>query len=131
MLVATATMVESTRIMKKPASMAHSAFHGLACWSVVMATDAASLDRYRASGGATRRQRTGLMRQDPFPFRISPVAWKMIRREISTAWSAKRSVAPQQGHIDRRGRPVPPPRSIITLNRCRCSRSIASSASLM
>ena len=28
--LATATMVESTRIMKKPTSMAHSAFHGLA-----------------------------------------------------------------------------------------------------
>ena len=39
--LATATMVESTRIMKKPSSMAHNAFQGSAC-GVVMDTDAAT-----------------------------------------------------------------------------------------
>ena len=59
---ATATMVESTRIMKKPTSMAHNAFHGFATgWSggsvgavvAVMRVDAATRTRREPPPGSS------------------------------------------------------------------------------
>ena len=57
--LATATIVESTRIMKKPISMTHSARQGSAVVGPVIAPDDASRGSGRRAGAVARGFRRG------------------------------------------------------------------------